>query len=110
MDVLAQLRDIREAEGRLELQQQQQNKRRVVCAAVYYYESGYVILGPRHFDQTMHTQITNMRINPKDKNAQGFIDQHGVFMDRKEALEVAINANQLIRPVFSDVLYSENLY
>lgn len=55
---------------------------------------------------------------PKDTETQGFVDQFGVFMDRKEAWEVALAAGQ-IRFIESwnyrhsedgYILYSENLY
>lgn len=85
--------------------------RRVVCAAVLF-EDGSLIIGPRHFDKTMHDQISSRCLRGTDMDhEQGFIDQHGVFMDRKEAYIVATMANQLIRPAFQpDILFSENMY
>lgn len=85
--------------------------RRVVCAAIRY-DDGTIIVGPRHFDVTMHDQILARGLRETDMDlVQGFIDQHGVFMNRKEAYTVAVNANQLIRTVFQpDTLFSENLY
>lgn len=43
---------------------------------------------------------------------QGFIDQHGVFMDRREAANVAADAGQLHRygGAKPEVLFSEDLY
>lgn len=85
--------------------------RRVVCAANRF-DDGTIIVGPRHFDMTMHDQIQARGLRGTDMgHEQGFIDQHGVFMSRKEAFIVATNANQLIRPAFQpDILFSENLY
>lgn len=85
--------------------------RRVVCAANRF-DDGTLIIGPRHFDMTMHDQIQARGLRGTDMDhEQGFIDQHGVFMSRKEAFIVATNANQLIRPAFQpDILFSENLY
>lgn len=86
--------------------------RRVVCAAIKF-ENGVIVVGPRHFDLTMHDQIRarGMSKTPME-HQQGFIDQHGAFMGREEAYNVAANANQpLIRPAFHPgVLFSENLY
>jgi hypothetical protein len=47
--------------------------------------------------------------------AQGFVDQHGVFMDRNESWIVAAAADQINHRVGGDsmdggTLYSENLY
>lgn len=42
---------------------------------------------------------------------QGFIDQFGDFMDRKEAWNVALEQNQIREEVSTHgTLYSENLY
>lgn len=51
----------------------------------------------------------------RSAHEQGFIDQHGAFMSRREAWEVAEAAGQIIRRVGGDeadggTLYSENLY
>lgn len=95
--------------------QQNQNpsvQRRVVCAANKHRTFGVLILGARHFDQLMHSQIEMLgyRRHPFD---QGFIDQWGVFMDRKEAYQVAKNANQILQKTGNlndETLYSEDLY
>lgn len=42
---------------------------------------------------------------------QGFLNNEGVFLDRKEALQIAIQANQLIRKTFPEnELFSEDLW
>ena len=97
--------------------------RRVVCAACEY--DGVLILGARHWDKAMNQQYDMMRNSKKWREyscvpsgalfKQGFIDQFNVFMDRKEAMQVAIAAGQ---PVDiergcggdSETLYSEGLY
>lgn len=90
-------------------------QRRVVCAAVRCVHGIYI--GPRHFDQHMTESIKSQGwFDPEKINTvffeQGFIDQHGVFMDRFEAKVVADNAYQVIRHCGGDQsqLYSENLY
>lgn len=42
---------------------------------------------------------------------QGFLNHEGVFLDRKEALQIAIQADQLIRKTFPEnELFSEDLW
>jgi hypothetical protein len=71
-------------------------KRVVVCAACKY--GALILCGARHFDKVMHSQLDalNKEQRPKAGSAwkQGFIDQFGVFMDRKEAMQVAISIVQ----------------
>lgn len=87
--------------------------RRVVCAANRDL-LGLVILGARHWDAFMHAQAASQPWAAGGYE-QGFIDQRGVFMDRREAWHVAAAAGQIIRRVGGDdadggTLYSENLY
>ena len=89
------------------------NERRVVCAAIRDVR-GRIVLGPRHFDPTMHRQLEDM-FSYTTPWEQGFVDQHGAFMDRREAWLVAQAAGQILRRVGGDTqgggtLYSENLY
>lgn len=85
-------------------------KQRVVCAAIKNTD-GDIICGPRHFDIIMRLQIMNSKkdwIIPE----QGFVDQFGKFLNRKEAYIVAKSAEQIIRPTGGDEgkLFSENIY
>lgn len=85
----------------------------VVCAANRARFTGEVIIGIRHYDPFMRKQMEQCETygDPVD---QGFVDQFGVFMDRKEALSVAIAAGQIntrcpkTNP--ADILFSEDLY
>ncbi len=98
--------------------QPRDTNRIVVCAANMH--AGVLVLAPRHFDPTMHDQISKLEegFAPTDSSfwEQGFIDQHGKFMDRKEAYQVALAAGQinLHRPKSgnpdSPILFSEDLY
>lgn len=88
-------------------------KRRVVCAANLL-PNGRVVIGVRHMDPFMrlHSRLMNA---PKHQSLQGFIDQHGVWMDRREAWKVAEAAGQINYRCGGDsadggTLYSENLY
>lgn len=89
--------------------------RRVVCAAIRAAD-GSLLLGIRHYSPDMHEQLSKRvdRENFLHRNGsdQGFVDQHGVYMTRREAFDVAMKANQIIRPeaCLRDELYSEGLY
>ena len=91
--------------------------RRVVCAAIRA-EDGDVLLGIRHYSEDMHKQIDARRDGGKFKHRhgddQGFIDQHGVYMTRKQAFDVAESADQIAYLTACDdhnrMLYSEGLY
>jgi hypothetical protein len=82
---------------------------RIVCAANRHRESGRIICGARHWDDIMRSQKT-----PEEKWSgwdQGFIDQFGKYLSRKEAWKIAEEQGQIRRKVSTDgTLYSENLY
>jgi len=94
-------------------------RRRVVCAAIRA-KDGDVLLGIRHYSEDMHEQISKRVDGDKFKGlldeTQGFVDQHGVFMSREEAFEVALKAEQQIfehncgKGLNGMKLYSEGLY
>lgn len=93
--------------------------RKVVCAAIRCREDADIILlGPRHFDETMRRQIMLLsQCLPSRRSVinyweEGFIDQFGTFMDRREAYVCAWEAFQVDpdRNVSDRVLFSEGLY
>lgn len=94
----------------------EKNQRRVVCSACRSSVSGLMVLGPRHMDNTMRTHIDlTPNHTHSDFDEEGFIDQYGVYMDRREAWSVAKEANQIVYRCGGDqtnggTLYSENLY
>lgn len=89
--------------------------RRVVCAAIRA-DDGELLLGIRHYSADMHRQIDKRTDGKKfvrrPDDHQGFVDQHGVYMDRREAFDVAAKADQIIRwnACERGRLYSEGLY
>lgn len=91
----------------------EEKPRVVVCAAIKNHP-GYVVIGPRHFDQTMcdamNCHVTD--IHSWALGTEGFIDQFGVFMTREEAWGVAKEAGQIKYRCGGDegCLFSENLY
>ncbi|UTS52126.1 hypothetical protein [Synechococcus phage BUCT-ZZ01] len=93
---------------------------RIVCAAnlVKLRDKEFLILGPRHFDATMHEQYRNTFTNDVDltlayeNSYQGFIDIYGKYHTRKEAFKIAHLANQILpgsHVIFGE-LFSENMY
>lgn len=87
----------------------------VVCAANKL--GDIIVAGARHHDKVMNSQLRALDPERKVKPSevvQGFIDQYGVFMDRYEALDVAIKAGQINvrqKKTFpEDRLFSEDLY
>lgn len=95
-------------------------QRRVVCAALRA-DDGTLVLGIRHYSQDMVDQITRMgsggeKFHHRSGKDQGFVDQHGTYMDRYEAYAVASEAGQVVYPDACATtpkgykLYSEGLY
>lgn len=94
--------------------------RRVVCAALRA-DDGSLVLGIRHYSADMLAQIHHMgpegtKFHHRHGKDQGFVDQHGVYMCRHEAYNVALAAGQIVYPEACTYgtegphLYSEGLY
>jgi hypothetical protein len=86
-------------------------EQRVVCAALRD-AAGRLVTGARHFDQVMLEQIKRGPDTDAWRGAeQGFIDQHGKFLTREEAMAIATKWGQIIRDDEGrQSLFSENLY
>ena len=92
--------------------------KRFVAAVANRADDGTIFLGVRHFCPLMRQNIDNWKKangvegKPKSRMDQGFVDQHGTFMDRKEAMVVAVAACQIKRSIGydSDELFSEHLH
>ena len=92
--------------------------RKVVCAACK--QSDVTLVGPRHFCRLMHEQADAIQAGGIHGDLsvggweQGFIDQWEVFMDRHEALLVALAVGQPVdfkrNGGSGNELYSEGLY
>ncbi len=84
--------------------------RRVVCAANRDRATGVIICGARHWDKLMRGQVEAMGLAYHGWD-DGFVDQFGDFMDRKEAWLVAVDQEKIRRTVGPEgTLFSENLY
>jgi hypothetical protein len=96
----------------------------IVCAAVKMRNkvTGDItlLIGARHWDNLMHAQRGFMSSDwIEDRSdgpmtSQGFVDQFGNYLTRKEACAIAKSHNQVrfTGPGFEaeDILFSENLY
>lgn len=95
------------------------SKRYVVCAAIRAAD-GEILLGIRHYSRDMHRQIEargdGVKFHHRLDDDQGFVDQHGKYMDRYEAYSVAEAAGQIRNKdacglgIEGMKLYSEGLY
>ncbi len=102
-------------------------KERVLCAAIWYKDmpkanilpknitEGVVVCGHRHGHciATFVALTEKRSVTPEaGQYTQGFLTNTGRFVDRKEALRIAIEVNQIIN--MSDTngteLFSEDLY
>ncbi|WP_443698923.1 hypothetical protein [Pseudomonas sp.] len=83
-----------------------------IAQAAYNY-NGYIVTGTRHSCPIMEMQIMMMEEVLAewcglDKMIQGFTDQYGNFLTRKEAYPIAKAAGQIIREdTCPGTLYSE---
>jgi hypothetical protein len=96
---------------------------KIICSAIWYknlntahllpinINKGVVICGHHHAHciYTIHA-LSDKRQAELGESVQGFLTNKNRFIDRMEALEIAIKANQLIEPVYGDELFSENIY
>lgn len=89
-------------------------QRVVVCAAIRSRETGKIVCGARHFDTIMRAIVFPNHTKDSEwlSAEQGFIDQYGVFLTRREAWDIASKAGQIKvnpdRP--PGPLFSEDLY
>ena len=97
---------------------------KILCAAILYksIQSKYgenndiIISGYRHADIILSVlKLTGLRTVTSGENStgsfvQGFLTSDGRFVNRKEAMLIAKENNQLIRDDVFDELYSEDIY
>ena len=90
-------------------------EKRLIVAAALKMSDGQVVIGVRHFDSIMRSQLKLLYIDryaPTPR--QGFVDNRGVYVSRREALEIATAAGQLnvhrTKTEPEDELFSEDLW
>lgn len=88
-------------------------QRRIAQAAYNY--NGYIVTGTRHSCPIMQMQMYAIGVElldewcDLDEMVQGFTDQYGNFLNRKEAYVIAKEAGQLLpRHEYGETLYSES--
>lgn len=86
---------------------------RIVCAAMLM-KDGLIVPGVRHYSPDMRAMLKRIYGEGYHRQVvkQGFLDADGNFLDRKAALDRAIEHDQVIRRCGGDEwdLFSENLY
>ena len=86
---------------------------RIVCAAIRAAD-GDVLIGIRHYSPDMHRQIEarigGSKFKHRNGQDQGFVDQHGKYYTRAEAMDVTQRNGQLPDMPGQVLLYSEDLY
>lgn len=103
---------------------------RILCAAIWYKDlplvytdfppthlrpvncdRGIIFCAQRHL-QCLYQMIamTGKMQHEAGEEVQGFLTSTNRFVDRKEGMKIALEANQVINPYHSDILFSEDLY
>jgi hypothetical protein len=92
-------------------------KERIICAAIKLVESGKCFYGHKHNHciEAMNDKLSwtlNRQEIYKVQNIQGFVTSLGRFVNRKKALQIALNNDQVldIAQLRGVELYSEDLY
>jgi len=114
---------------KLNWQGEPKKNQRVVAAAHRNRDNGMVVVGARHFDLNIRSQIFAICGYPQEdcrdqekwkdmksteawkRSEQGFIDNYGDFLTRPEARVVAEESGQVLHPKHGEgMFYSEHLY
>ena len=89
----------------------------IICAAICIIDTGKVYHGHRHnhCSKAMNDALSwtlNRQEIGKVKNVQGFVTTEGRFVEREEALTIALENNQVLdkSEIRGDGLHSEDLY
>lgn len=88
------------------------NSRRVVVASACR-KGDVVICGVRHFDSVMTSQMRAMQGIKWADAEQGFVDSRGMFLNRKEAMDLVKESGQpfdIERNSGNEYLFSEGIY
>ena len=93
----------------------------IICSAIHYddgishlhqpinIKTGYVIAGRRHHNIIINMDI--LGIKTQRENIQGFLTSDDRFVDRAEALQIAVDSEQCQPEELKfKVLFSEDIY
>lgn len=98
-------------------------KEYIICSAIWYksqlwkpiyqvknIDYGLVLCGRRHYNIIEIAKLLG-GISTKDNTEQGFLTNTDRFVDRREAYDIAVSANQIINKYkTNNELYSEDIY
>jgi len=80
----------------------------IVASAIRY--NGIVYTGKRH-NNIIHEMVTKYLIRkPTIDNEQGFVDENGNYLTRKEGARLALKSGQIEKLSWPPNLYSEDLW
>lgn len=89
----------------------------IICAATKFFnitdpDIDLIIPSVRHYDLISDEILGNIEYDEWEEEEQGFLTNFGRFVDRKEALKIAKENNQVKYSIGydPDELYSEMLY
>ena len=101
-------------------------KEYIVCSAIWYVDKmqlhdhqpknvahGYVVCGLRHHNCIMTNYLLSGRPTFGNESVSGFLTSEDRFVDRKQALEIALSQNQIVKKSGnpdSPELFSEDIY
>ena len=96
---------------------------RIICSAIWFDDdiaranqnviSGFVVAGLRHSDCFRTASVFDPEYKYNYRSKQGFLTSGNRFVDRKEALSIAISARQVKKKELHNPLiglFSEDLY
>jgi hypothetical protein len=90
-----------------------QTVRHICGVAISHQEKIWTLPAPNRHSDVIVLIINELGRGVSSRSTQGFYDNHGVFLNRVDALAVAISANQLIcriEDIRSGQLFSEDLW
>ena len=86
--------------------------RTIKCVAVIYQGKTYSLPPPNRHHNVLRVIYDSNGNQPIHENEQGFLDNEDIFMDRKEAQEIALASGQVldVDKLIGPNLYSEDLW
>jgi len=86
---------------------------RIICAAIHNPDDRDMANNPLVYCGLRHANVLwQSKLVSRDPDHQGFLTSKGRFVDRKEALKIALENDQVIdrTQIRGENLYSEDLY
>ena len=88
-------------------------KERIICAAIHNPDDRDMANNPLVYCGLRHANVLwQSKLVSRDPDHQGFLTSKGRFVDRKDALKIALENDQVIdrTQIRGENLYSEDLY